>query len=59
MDFSIAKKAINYFVDQAPSDILSICFFGSEPLLNFNLMNLVRNFQQYKVKCAVSDDSDI
>jgi uncharacterized protein len=41
MDFSIAKKAINYFVDQAPSDILSICFFGGEPLLNFGLMKEV------------------
>lgn len=41
MDFSIAKKAINYFVDQAPADRLSICFFGGEPLLNFGLMKEV------------------
>lgn len=41
MDFSIAKKAINYFVDQAPSDKLSICFFCGEPLVNFSLMKEV------------------
>lgn len=44
MDFSIAQKAIDYFVDQAPSDILSICFFGGEPLLNFNLMKDVIDY---------------
>lgn len=41
MDFSIAKRAIDYFINQAPSDTLSICFFGGEPLLNFNLMKKV------------------
>lgn len=41
MDFSIAKKAINYFVNQAPSNRLNICFFGGEPLLNFNLIKEV------------------
>lgn len=41
MDFSIAKRAINYFLDQAPSDKLSICFFGGEPLLNFDLIKEV------------------
>ncbi len=44
MDFSIAKKAIDYFVDQAPSDTLSICFFGGEPLLNFGLMKKVVSY---------------
>lgn len=41
MDFATAKNAIDYFVNQAPSDKLSICFFGGEPLLNFDLMKKV------------------
>ncbi|WP_066495558.1 PapB family radical SAM/SPASM ranthipeptide maturase [Abyssisolibacter fermentans] len=41
MDFIVAKKAIDYFIQQSPSDKLSICFFGGEPLLNIELIEEV------------------
>ena len=44
MDFSIAKKAIDYFISKAPSDKLNICFFGGEPLLNFELIKEVVDY---------------
>lgn len=41
MDFSVAKRAVDFFVNQAPSDALGICFFGGEPLINFDLIKEV------------------
>ncbi len=41
MNFETARKAIDFFAGQSPSDKLSICFFGGEPLLNFELMKKV------------------
>lgn len=38
MDITTAKKAVDFLIDKSDSDILGICFFGGEPLLNFELI---------------------
>ena len=38
MDFSTAKKAVDFLVENTDKEELNICFFGGEPLLNFKLI---------------------
>ena len=44
MDFSTAKKAINYLIKIAPTNKIGICFFGGEPLMNLKLIKDVLNY---------------
>lgn len=41
MSFLTAKKAIDFLVAHANKEILNVCFFGGEPLLNFKLIKEV------------------
>jgi uncharacterized protein len=38
MDVNTAQKAIDFLLSKTESDKLSICFFGGEPLFNFELI---------------------
>lgn len=44
MSFETAKRAVDFLVEHAQSDDLSLCFFGGEPLLNFPL---IKQIDQY------------
>ncbi|WP_273326184.1 PapB family radical SAM/SPASM ranthipeptide maturase [Vallitalea guaymasensis] len=41
MKYEVAKKAVDYFVSHSKKDKLNICFFGGEPLLNFDLIKKI------------------
>lgn len=38
MDFNTAKKSVDFLIQKSCSKKLGICFFGGEPLLNFDLI---------------------
>lgn len=41
MTYKVAKDAVDYFVSSTDEKKLSICFFGGEPLLNFELIKKI------------------
>ena len=41
MSYEIAKNAVDFFVSNTDEKRLNICFFGGEPLLNFDLVKKV------------------
>lgn len=56
MDFSTAKKAIDYYIDKFsnikkryPNKKPAITFYGGEPLLEFNLLKDIINYTKTKV----------
>ncbi len=44
MDFCTAKKSVDFLIDKSKSEKLGICFFGGEPLLNFELIKEVVDY---------------
>lgn len=55
MSRDTAKKAIDYFIEQSNGETKSICFFGGEPLLNFNLIReLVTYSKELEIKNNIS-----
>lgn len=44
MDFTTAKRAIDYFVEQSAQNDLYVTFFGGEPLINFELIKKVTDY---------------
>ncbi|WP_162265429.1 PapB family radical SAM/SPASM ranthipeptide maturase [Abyssisolibacter fermentans] len=50
MDIETAKKAIDFFVKNSKNDTLTICFFGGEPLMRFDLIKeIVAYCEQKKI----------
>ena len=41
MDITTAKKCVDFLIEKSGSNKLGICFFGGEPLLNFELIKEV------------------
>lgn len=41
MDINTAKKSVDFLIEKSKSDSLSVCFFGGEPLLKFDLIKEV------------------
>ncbi|GFI22440.1 anaerobic sulfatase-maturating enzyme [Lachnospiraceae bacterium] len=44
MSYEIAKRAVEFFVDQTQEKKLNICFFGGEPLLNYDLVKRIVDY---------------
>ena len=53
MTLEIAKKSIDFLVNKAKSNRLSICFFGGEPLLKFDL---IKDIVQYCKEISTKTD---
>lgn len=44
MSIEVAKKAVDFFISQANGDKLNICFFGGEPLMNFDVVREIVSY---------------
>lgn len=50
MDVNTAKKSVDFLIEKSASEKIGICFFGGEPLLNFELIKEVVGYCYKKEK---------